>query len=62
VDSGSKALELLGLVRERNGSIHSPYSPENHHHQHQVKDFQFGCLFVVLLGIVLICFALIAGD
>ncbi|KAG6601130.1 Two-component response regulator ORR9, partial [Cucurbita argyrosperma subsp. sororia] len=34
VDSGSKALELLGLVRERNGSIHSPFSPENHNHQH----------------------------
>ncbi|CAK9316437.1 unnamed protein product [Citrullus colocynthis] len=34
VDSGSKALELLGLVRERNGSTHSPISPENHQHHH----------------------------
>ncbi|XP_004142431.2 two-component response regulator ARR17 [Cucumis sativus] len=36
VDSGSKALELLGLVRERNGTNHSsPISPEDHRQHHQ---------------------------
>uniref|UniRef100_A0A9I9D453 Response regulatory domain-containing protein n=1 Tax=Cucumis melo TaxID=3656 RepID=A0A9I9D453_CUCME len=40
VDSGSKALELLGLVRERNGTNHnSPISPENHrqHHHQEIE-------------------------